>query len=145
MHRAIMCLNNQRYVSFADLLGLSLALGLGLGLLYWLTDGLALNLSLALELHDLLLADTLNSTSELLSLACAALGGNSCDTLLVLASVEDGPGNLAGVLALVEEGLDLGSEEEEGLAVGLDENSTVAGVDLVSREAAQLKLHGACR
>jgi hypothetical protein len=49
---------------------------------------------------------------KLLDAAGALLGGLLGNTLLVLAAVEDRPGNLAGVLLLVEERLGLGGDEE---------------------------------
>lgn len=47
------------------------------------------------------------------------------DTLAVLATVENGPGNAAGVLALEEEGLRLAVLESENLAVATDVELTL--------------------
>lgn len=54
------------------------------------------------------------------------LGGTDFrDTLLVLATVEDSPGDAAGVLALEEEGLGLSILEAEDLAVATDVQLTL--------------------
>ncbi len=58
----------------------------------------------------------LDGALELLRAARALLGSLLCDALAVLAAVEDGPGDLAGVLLLVEEGLVLRVDEVEDLA-----------------------------
>lgn len=47
------------------------------------------------------------------------------DTLAVLATVEDGPGNAAGVLALEEQGLGLAVLETESLGVTADVELTL--------------------
>jgi hypothetical protein len=57
-----------------------------------------------------------NGTLELLDAASALLGGLLRNTLLMLAAVQHSPGNLAGVLALEEQGLGLRVEEEVSLA-----------------------------
>jgi hypothetical protein len=57
----------------------------------------------------------------------------------VLLAVEDGPGDLGGPLALVEERLALAVQEEELLPVDADEEDAPAGVDLQAAEAAGLR------
>lgn len=54
------------------------------------------------------------------------------DTLLVLAAVEDGPGDAAGVLALEEEGLGFAILEAEDLAVATDVKFTLQTKDFSS-------------
>ena len=57
----------------------------------------------------------------------------------MLSSVKDGPCNFAGVLALHEQGLNLATKEEEGLAIDPHKAPAMAGVDFVPTEAAQLQ------
>lgn len=60
------------------------------------------------------------------------------DTLLVLATVEDGPGDAAGVLALEEKRLGLAVLETEDLAVATDVQLTLK----VSKKTCQHFCHG---
>lgn len=60
------------------------------------------------------------------------------DTLLVLATVEDGPGDTAGVLALEEKRLGLAVLETEDLAVATDVQLTLT----VSKKTCQHFCHG---
>lgn len=53
------------------------------------------------------------------------VGTHLRDTLAVLATVQDGPGNAAGVLALEEEGLGLSVLETEDLGVTADVELTL--------------------
>lgn len=62
------------------------------------------------------------------------------DTLLVLAAVEDSPGNAAGVLALEEKRLGLAVLETEDLAVATDVQLTLT----VSKKTCQHFYHGGC-
>lgn len=93
---------------------LLLLLGLGLGDGGLAGSGTDLGLSGTLG-HDGSKVGTDDTTLNLDVLPGALLGDLLCDALLVHATVNLGPGDLAGVLALEEEGLGLGSGEAEGL------------------------------
>ena len=62
------------------------------------------------------------------------------DTLLVLATVEDSPGDTAGVLALEEKRLGLAVLETEDLAVATDVQLTLT----VSKKTCQHFCHACC-
>lgn len=95
---------------------LLLLLGLGLGDRSLAGSGTDLGLSGALG-HDGGKVGTDNTTLDLHVLPGALLGDLLCDALLVHATVDLGPGDLAGVLALEEERLGLGAGEAEGLGL----------------------------
>ena len=63
------------------------------------------------------------------------------DTLLVLASVEDGPSKLSGVLLGVVEAGNLVVEHSDDLAVGSAVAHAMAGVDLEAAEVTKLSAH----
>lgn len=93
-------------------LGLLLLLALGKSLLAGSSSHLGLLVSAG---GDGLERGTDDSSLVLNSLARALLGNLLGDTLLVHATVEDGPGKLTGVLALEEERLALARVEAEDL------------------------------
>lgn len=105
-----------------DRLGLVGLAGLSLGLLVLLAlgdSGLAggsTNLGLLVAAGvDLLERSTNDTTLVLDGLARALLGDLLSNSLLVESSVNDGPGDLTGVLALQEERLVLGADKAEDL------------------------------
>lgn len=82
-------------------------------------------------------------------LPAALLGDLLSDTLLVHATVDLGPGNLAGVLALEEEGLGLGAREAEGLNVSwrpsVDDSETSVSASTIGAQARfPATAHGDC-
>merc|ERR1719186_798716 len=91
--------------------------------------------------HDILKGGANDGTLELLSPLGTFLGGALLQSLLVLAPVEHGPGDLPGIPLEVMALLGFAGEEFEGLAVGLDQGAAVAGVDLQTRKCAQFNLH----
>merc|ERR1719186_945890 len=91
--------------------------------------------------HDILKGGANDGTLELLSPLGTFLGGVLLQSLLVLAPVEHGPGDLPGIPLEVMALLGFAREEFEGLAVGLDQGAAVAGVDLQTRKCAQFNLH----
>merc|ERR1719422_807065 len=91
--------------------------------------------------HDVLEGGSNNGSLELLGSLVPFLGNILLETLLVLPSVEDGPGDLTRI-TLQKMGL-VGSsrQEPEVLAINLDQRSAMARVDLVARVDTQLYLH----
>ncbi|GAO51471.1 hypothetical protein G7K_5571-t1 [Saitoella complicata NRRL Y-17804] len=140
-----------------DLLGLlvgSVGLGLQLGLLNSLLLLRLLSLRNSLStgrraglralgplLLDHIHGSTNNGTLSLDGTAGTLLLNLDLNTLLVHATVENGPGDLAGVLALEEEGGVLGGLEAEDLGVTADVELTRTGVDLGAGESALFDLH----
>lgn len=115
--------------SVLGLLGLLSLLGSGL-LLLGVLDGLLASSSTGLRalvaaLLDHVEGSTNDSTLGLDGTAGTLLSDFFRDTLLVLATVEDSPGDAAGVLALEEEGLGLSILEAEDLAVATDVQLTL--------------------
>jgi hypothetical protein len=92
--------------------------------------------------NNVLKGSSNNSSLELVGSLCPFLGGFFLLSLLVLATVQDGPVNLAGV-ALQQMGT-VGAtvQEFEGLSVRSDEGSAPAGVDFVAAVGTELDLHG---
>ncbi|GMT28216.1 hypothetical protein PFISCL1PPCAC_19513, partial [Pristionchus fissidentatus] len=86
-------------------------------------------------------SDSAVSSGDLL--VGTSLGGVvlTVDSLLVLASVEDSPGNVTGVSLQLVRSNALGREEDVDLAIGTDSSLSVSGVDLVAREDASFQLH----
>ena len=116
------------------LLSLSLLL-VGLLLLLGGLDGLgSLGLSLfwlqGSSLLDQVKGGTDNGSLVLDGLSGSLLGDLLGDTLLVVLSVEHGPGDSSRVLSLLEQGVGLGGLESENLRVASDEEGTSARVDL---------------
>lgn len=111
------------------LLGL-LGSSIGLLLLLGLLDGLETGGGAGLGAHGALLLDhiergTDDGTLGLDGTAGSLLGGFLSDTLAVLATVQDSPGNATGVLALEEEGLGFAVLETEDLGVSTDVELTL--------------------
>lgn len=102
----------QTYLGLLRLLVLLLRLSLGNGRQPLLLAGLSSLVALGGDGGEVGTDDT---TLMLHGLARALLGDLLCDTLLVHATVELCPGDLAGVLALEEEGLILRGGEAEDL------------------------------
>lgn len=74
-------------------------------------------------------------------LSGSLLGNLLSDSLLVLSSVKNGPGDSSGVLSLLEQRSGLGGVESEDLGVASDEEGTSAGVDLVARKGVEFDFH----
>lgn len=74
-------------------------------------------------------------------LSGSLLGHLLGDSLLVLSSVKNGPGDSSGVLSLLEQRRGLGRVESEDLGVTSDEEGTSAGVDLVARKGVEFDFH----
>lgn len=115
--------------SLLGLVGLLDLLGLSLLVLDVLQVGGALG-STGLGAHRAALLDdvqgsTNDGTLGLDGTASALLGDLLRDTLAVLATEQDSPGDAAGVLALQEQGLGLAVLETEDLAVATDEQLTL--------------------
>lgn len=123
-------LNTTLHLLLGDLRGLRTS-GLGSGLLGLLLPLLLLSLGdsgLSGSISDLGLGSSLgddrskvgtDDTSSVLDVLPASLLGDFLrETLLVHSSVDDGPRDLSGVLALQEQGLGLGVEESEDLVCG---------------------------
>ena len=116
------------------LLGLSGSLGSLLGLLVegqLLVSGLlSLGGLLGSSLLDQLEGSTDNSSLVLNGLSASLLRGLLRDTLLVLSSEKNGPGDSSGVLSLRKQGGRLGGLESEDLGVRSDKQGTSTRVDL---------------
>lgn len=82
-----------------------------------------------------------NASDGLDGLSGSLLGNLLSDALLVLSSVENGPGDSSGVLSLLEQRGGLGRVESEDLGVASDEEGTSAGVDLVARKGVEFDFH----
>lgn len=126
-------------------LGLSLGL-LQLGSLLGLGDslfsrGLSLGRLLVSLLLDLVQRSTDNRSLVLDGLSGSLSGSLLRDTLLVVSSVQDGPGHSSGVLSLVEQRRRLGRLESEHLGVTSDEQGTSTWVDLRTGEGVDFDLH----
>lgn len=135
-----------------DALGLALAGGSVLGLVALLGGGTGLLLLLALlngggsgggprlRSHRSLLLDHIEGGADDGSLrldgsAGSLLGNFLRDTLAVLSSEKNGPGDATGVLALEEKRLGLAVLESEDLAVASDVEFTLARVNSLARES----------
>lgn len=128
------------YLVGLALLSSSLLLLLGLG-----NGGITLGLA-KLGRHVLALLDqvkrsTNDGTLGLDGLAVPALGDLLNLALTVVATVEGGPGDLTGVLALGKERRRFGREETENLRISTDKELAAAGVDLATAERINLNLH----
>lgn len=123
------------------LLGLLLTLrllGLGDGSLTSSVSDLGLGGTLGEDAGEVSTDDT---TLVLGGLAAALLDGLLGETLLVHPPVNDGPRDLARVLALQEQRLGLGVQESEDLGVTTDVELTLGRVDLHAGKVAELDLH----
>lgn len=117
------------------LLSLGSSLGvLGSGGLSGVGSGVSL-------LLDHIERSTDNASGGLDGLSGSLLGNLLSDSLLVLSSVENGPGDSSGVLSLLEERGSLGRVESEDLGVASDKEGTSAGVDLVARKGVDFDFH----
>jgi hypothetical protein len=118
---------------------LGLLLLLSLLLLFGLLDSGLSNLqsggsSLVLLSEETVHVGTSDRTCVFDGLSRLLLGDLLSNTLLVLPTVQLGPGDLAWVLALEEEGSAFGGGEAEDFAVSTNEQLTPAWVDTITRE-----------
>jgi len=97
--------------------------------------------SLVSSLLDHIEGGTDDSSLRLNGTAGALLGNFLRDTLLVLSSEENGPGNATGVLALKEKGLGFAVLESEDLAVTTDVELALSRVDLLTGEGIVVSTH----
>jgi len=122
-----------------SLAGLLLVLGSSNGVFSLLLSDLGL---LELLVEDLGVAESSDSFGGLDVTSNTSLHGSFlADALLVLASVEDGPSELSGVLLGVVQAGNLVVEHSDDLAVGSAVAHAMAGVDLEAAEVTKLSAH----
>merc|ERR1719481_1088688 len=122
---------------------------LGCGLLLLLLGGSDGLLSLGLPHlgllvplgHDVLEGGSNDGSLELLGPLVPFLGNILLESLLVLPSVEDSPGDLTRITLQKMSLVGSSRQEPEVLAINLDQRSAMARVDLVARVDTQLYLH----
>merc|ERR1719481_2280191 len=91
--------------------------------------------------HDVLEGGSDYGSLELLGSLVPFLGNILLESLLVLPSVEDSPGDLTRITLQKMSLMGSSGQEPEVLAIDLDQRSAMARVDLVARVDTQLYLH----